>query len=84
MFEIRFYGKKSFVDFEEKIIYHIYDDYDNFEQAADELKALEQLYKKLSVDNFVFKISVDDEDLENYVINLDKNNKKLVTISKVI
>lgn len=80
MYQIRFYYKNDDKNLKKDVTYHLYNSYETYEEACEEMKWLIDVYREIKVEEVVFAYSFPRRKIESYALFLSKRGKDFATI----
>ena len=80
MYQIRFCYKNDDKKIKKDVAYHIYDSYETYEEAYEEMKLLIGICREIKFEEIVFAYSFPKRKIEPYVLFLSKKGKHFATI----
>lgn len=80
MCQIRFYYKNDDEKIKKDVAYHLYDSYETYEEACEEMKLLMYICREIGFEEIVFTYSFPKREIEPYVLFLSKSGKSFATI----
>lgn len=83
MYQIRFYYKNDDKNYKKDIVYHLYNSYETYEEACEEMKWLMDFYKEIEVEEVIFTYSFPESKIEAYALFLSNRGKDFATIVSV-